>query len=200
MAEKNQQLYPLAPVTGYPRSDQESSYPSNYQSNELRKKRRLKCLAYIAIFAVFQTIVIVVFALTVMRVKSPRVRLERVTVQNSTIDGNKRLSAQVIVKNTNFGHYKFESGTATLVNEGGVTVGQFVIPEARARARSTKRIDILVDVSGGGDGGVVVVTGRTRLRGKVVFMKVLKRKKSADMDCTLSIDFSRNDVQRVTCR
>lgn len=133
-----------------------------------------------------------------MRVKSPRVRLERVTVQNSTGNGNKRLSAQVIVKNTNFGHYKFESGTATLVNEGGVTVGQFVIPEARARARSTKRIEILVDVSG--DGGVVVVTGRTRLRGKVVFMKVLKRKKSADMDCTLSIDFSRNDVQRVTCR
>ena len=69
MAEKtNQQAYPMAPATKQPRSDEESA---TLTSEELRRRKRIKLAIYIAAFAVFQTIVILVFVLIVMRVKTP---------------------------------------------------------------------------------------------------------------------------------
>ncbi|KAL0371867.1 UNVERIFIED_CONTAM: hypothetical protein Scaly_0868300 [Sesamum calycinum] len=53
------------------------------------KRSSKKCLAYVAAFVVFQTAVILVFALTVMKVKSPK----------------------VTIKNTNFGHFKYQNST-----------------------------------------------------------------------------------------
>jgi hypothetical protein len=79
MAEKTNQ--PLAPANRYPRSDEESD---TLQSKELRRKKRVKLAVYIAAFAVFQTVVILVFALTVMRVRTPKVRLGTVTFKNMT--------------------------------------------------------------------------------------------------------------------
>jgi hypothetical protein len=64
----------------YPTSDEELS--GTFQSEELRRKKSIKLAMYIAAFVVFQTIVITVFALTVMRVKTPKVRLSTITVYN----------------------------------------------------------------------------------------------------------------------
>ncbi|KAI3453765.1 hypothetical protein Pfo_010428 [Paulownia fortunei] len=201
MAEKYQQQaqgYPLAPATIVPRSDEEYA-TNNYQSEEqMKKKKRMKCFAYIAAFAVFQTIIIIVFALTVMRVKSPKVRLGDITVADVG-SGNVRFTARVLVKNTNFGRYKFDSTLAT-VRFGNNNVGQFVIPDARARARSTKRIYVMADLSSSStNSGTLDLIVEARLRGKVELMKVIKRNKSANMNCTMTINLSTNVVQNLRC-
>lgn len=204
MAEKyqQQQAYPLAPSTVVPRSDAEES--GTYESMELRKKKRMKRIAYIAAFAVFQTIIILVFALVVMRVKSPKVRLEDINVISNG-NGNIRLSAKVRIKNTNFGRYKFDSSMATLTS-GGASVGEFVIPDGRARLKSTKTFYIIVDAtnpSGSGAGsssGLLQLTAKAELTGKVEFMMVLKKKKTAEMDCTMSVNLSTNFVQDLSCQ
>ncbi|CAK9187224.1 unnamed protein product [Ilex paraguariensis] len=88
---------------------------------------------------------------------------------------------QVTVKNTNFGHYKFESSMGTITS-GGVTIGQFVIPEGRAKARSTKKVYINAELLPSNTGnGVLELISQARLSGKVELMKVIKKKKSADM-------------------
>ncbi|CAK9141948.1 unnamed protein product [Ilex paraguariensis] len=195
MADKNQQVYPLAPATEVARSDVESSY---LQSKELQKKKRLKCFAYIALFAVFQTVIILVFALTVMRIKSPKVRLGAVTID--TVGDSVRITAQVTVKNTNFGHYKFESSMGTITS-GGVTIGQFVIPEGRAKARSTKKVYINAELLPSNTGnGVLELISQARLSGKVELMKVIKKKKSADMNCVMSLTSSRTAVEGLNCK
>ncbi|KAK4400904.1 hypothetical protein Sango_1196500 [Sesamum angolense] len=76
------------------------------------KRSSKKCLAYVAAFVVFQTAIILVFALTVMKVRSPKVRFNAMAVEsfssnnnnNNSTSINMRLLAQVTVKNTNFGH------------------------------------------------------------------------------------------------
>ncbi|KAK4422560.1 hypothetical protein Salat_1838500 [Sesamum alatum] len=199
MAEKYQQQaqgYPLAPASIVPRSDEE--HGNNYQSEEqIKKKKRMKCFAYIAAFAVFQTIIILVFALTVMRVKSPKVRLGDVTVTNYG-NGNIRFTARVLVKNTNFGRYKFDSSIAT-IRTGTNVVGQFVIPDSRARARSTKKIYVIADLTNV-SGTDTALTVETALRGKVELMKVIKRKKSGEMSCTMNVNLSTNAVQDLRCK
>ncbi|XP_022733126.1 late embryogenesis abundant protein At1g64065-like [Durio zibethinus] len=214
MADKEQQVHPLKPADKHPRSDEESA--SSLQSKELKRKKRIKYAVYIAAFAVFQTAVILVFALTVMRVKNPKVRIGRVTIE--TMESNNtgaaasfdlKFIAQVTVKNTNFGHYKFDNSTMTFLYDG-VRVGEAIIPKARARARSTKKLDVTVEVNSRAlttttgldsemSSNVLTLNSQAKLRGQLELMKVMKKKKSPEMNCTLTFNVSTRNLQELNC-
>ncbi|GLT48166.1 hypothetical protein SLA2020_423940 [Shorea laevis] len=124
MAEKTQQVHPLAPVNCYPRSEEEAA---SIQTKELKRKKRIKWAVYIAAFAVFQTIIILVFAQTFMRIRNPEMRFGTIDIQRfqttaptgpSPASFDMRFIAQVTVKNTNFGHYKFEQYYEVLLRWG----------------------------------------------------------------------------------
>lgn len=199
MADKYQpevQGYPLAPASVVPRSDEE--FGNNRHSDEqMKKKKRIKCLTYVAVFAVFQVAVILIFSLIIMRVRTPKVRMDNVTV-TSGANGDVRFGARVLVKNTNFGRYKFESTLAT-IRTADNNVVQFPIQEARARARSTKKIAVVASL-GASTSGTLELTVEAKLRGKVEFMRVIKRKKTADMNCTLTLVLATNSVQNLRCK
>ncbi|KAF8376760.1 hypothetical protein HHK36_031570 [Tetracentron sinense] len=212
MAQKDQQVYPLAPANVHARSDVESA---TFQSEELRRKKKIKCFAYIAAFVVFQTIIILVFALTVMRIKTPDVKLGTVTVTTLNVGTaaspsfSMRLIAEVTVKNKNFGHYKFDQSTATF-SYGGVMVGNALIPEGRAKARKTRRMTIAVDVNSTGlsgnsnlsneiSRGMLTLSSHTKLSGKVTLMKLMKKRKTAEMNCTMTINVASQSIQNLSC-
>ncbi|KAL0297572.1 UNVERIFIED_CONTAM: hypothetical protein Sradi_6809300 [Sesamum radiatum] len=143
-----------------------------------------KCLAYVAAFVVFQTAIILVFALTVMKVKSPKVRFNAMAVEsfssnnNNSTSVNMRLLAQVTIKNTNFGHFN---------------------------ARKTKKFNISVDVSSEGlsgndmNSGVLRLSSSGKVAGKVHLMKVIKRNKSGEMKCDWSINLATRQVEDLKC-
>ncbi|KAG2709774.1 hypothetical protein I3760_05G256900 [Carya illinoinensis] len=208
MAEKEQSPYPLAPANGYVRSDAEAvrAHP-----DKQRKKKRMKCIAYIAAFAVFQTIIILGFALTVMRIKSPKFRVRAASftgnfdVTNSSY--NLQMNAQFTVKNTNFGHFKYEYGTVRFA-QNGVRVGEANINDARVRARSTKKVNATVVLSSSNNNPALtsdIVYGRlpltisSKLEGKVHLMKVFKKKKSAQMNCTVYVNLGMHQIENLTC-
>ncbi|KAK7818440.1 late embryogenesis abundant protein At1g64065 [Quercus suber] len=217
MAEKtNQQVYPLAPSNGNPRSDEESN---TLQSKELKRKKRIKLAIYIAAFAVFQTIVILVFALTVMRVRTPKVSLGTdVTFSKLNSTGNETSSpsfnitfiAQVRVKNTNFGPYKYEETTA-IFKYRDVKVGQVTIPKGKAGLRSTKKVSVTVDVNLnalqttssnlGNDlkKEVLTLNGQAKFTGKVELMFVMKKKKATEMNCRMIINLTSKILKDLIC-
>ena len=210
MAEKEQSPYPLVPTNGHARSDEES----DKGSAELRKKKRMKCIVYIVAFAVFQTIIIVVFALFVMRFRSPKFRVRDASFV-STFDFTNAsfdlvMGAQFTIKNTNFGHFKYEHGIVRFSYDG-TTVGKAELGEARARARSTKKVYALVTLSSSDlptnskltsdlGGGILPLTSNSNLDGKIHLMKVIKKKKSALMDCTLEVNLGMKKIQNVQCK
>ncbi|OMO79648.1 Late embryogenesis abundant protein, LEA-14 [Corchorus capsularis] len=181
------------------------------------KRNNAKCLAYVAAFIVFQTAVILVFALTVMRIKSPKVRFGAVAVESFSSGSSSnspsfemKLVAQVTVKNTNFGHFKYENSTVTIFY-GGMPVGEAVIEKGRARARQTKKININIDISSsrlssnsnlGNDmnAGVLPLSSQAKLSGKVHLLKVIKKKKSGEMSCTMGINLATRSVQDLKCK
>ncbi|KAK7855957.1 late embryogenesis abundant protein At1g64065-like [Quercus suber] len=185
-------------------------------SDELRRKKRIKLAIYIAAFAVFQTIVILVFALTVMRVKTPKVRLgTNITFQNfntgTQVSPSFDLSftTQVGIKNTNFGPYKYDSTIATFMYQG-VTIGQVTIPKGKAGLRSTKKVTVTVNVNSNAlssttglgselGAGVLTLNSQAKLSGKVELMFVMKKKKSAEMNCSMTINLSSKAIQSMIC-
>ncbi|XP_022720841.1 late embryogenesis abundant protein At1g64065-like [Durio zibethinus] len=180
------------------------------------KRSKARCLAYVAAFVVFQTAIILIFALTVMRFRSPKFRFGAVTVENfSTGNGTSpffdmKLMAQVTVKNTNFGHFKYENSTI-IISYAGMPVGEAAVVKGRVRARQTKKFNVTVDISSrklssnsnlGNDiaSGVLSLSSQAKLSGKVHLMKVLKKKKSSEMSCTMGINLGTRAVQDLECK
>ncbi|PRQ18755.1 putative Late embryogenesis abundant protein, LEA-14 [Rosa chinensis] len=211
MAEKTHQVYPTAPANGYTRSDGESLV----SEDELKRKKRIEFFTYIGIFIVFQIIVMTVFGLTVMKVKTPKARLGEINVQTlnsvlATPSFDAMFTTQIRIKNTNCGPYKFDAGSATFLYQG-VTIGQVVIPKSKAGMRSTKTINVEVSVNTNAlpssstlsselNSGVLTLTSQVQLKGKVELMLIMKKTKKASMECTITFDFSSKTVKAVQCK
>ncbi|KAA8539981.1 hypothetical protein F0562_026673 [Nyssa sinensis] len=201
------------PQTNGPTKHDEEA--ATVQSDELRRKKRMKYLAYGVAFVVFQTGIILLFALTVMKIRTPKFRVrsatfETIDVVAATPSFNIRMNAEVGIKNTNFGHYKFDNSTVTFFYKG-TPVGSVIVPNARARARSTKKFNIVVDLIStslpstlelGNDisSGVISLSSQSTLRGKVELFKIMKKKKSTQMDCTMAISLADKAIQNLKCK
>jgi hypothetical protein len=119
-------------------------------------------------------------------------------------------TTQIRVKNTNWGPYKYDAGIATFMYQG-VAVGQVDIPKGKAGMRSTKKINLEVSLSTNGllsssnlenelSSGVLTLSSQAKLTGKVELMLIMKKKKSANMDCTMKFDLSTKRVQSLECK
>ncbi|XP_059625447.1 late embryogenesis abundant protein At1g64065-like [Cornus florida] len=215
MAEKDQQVYPLPISTNTQAKHDEQAV--TVLSKELRRKKRMKCLAYVAAFAVFQTGIILLFALTVLKIKTPKFRVRSATFESFNVvtttsapSFDMKMNAELGVKNTNFGHYKFDNSTIYFFYKG-TEVGSASFSNARARARSTKKFNVVVDLTStnvpsnlglGNDfnSGVLQLTSQSELKGKVELMKVMKKKKSTKMSCTLIISLADKATRDLNCK
>lgn len=186
-------------------------------SNEMKGEgKNRKCLAYVAIFIVFQAIVITVFALTVMKIKGPKVRFSSAVAENfSSTDSNSSslsftLVTRFAVKNTNFGHFKYQDSNVTILY-AGQAIGTADIPRGRAKARSTRRTDVTISINtdkltgttnlaSDMNSGLVPLTSEATLKGKVQLMKVIKKNKSGKMSCTMSVNLANRAVQDLKCK
>ncbi|OWM72096.1 hypothetical protein CDL15_Pgr017979 [Punica granatum] len=211
---------PLAPVKTYHRSDQEFAPSESRSSPWSREHRTSKCCVYILLWAVISAAIALVFALVVFRVETPDFRLSDVTIKNlhyatSPVPSlNATLIANVTVKNTNFGRYKFENGTSVSVLYAGHPVGdRIVINAGRARARDTKEVNVTMEVRSswlGSDvvsrnlssdlnSGTLQLSTYAKLRGRVHLMEMFKRRRTAEMNCTITVDLPSEKVQNVRC-
>ncbi|KAB2598706.1 hypothetical protein D8674_001626 [Pyrus ussuriensis x Pyrus communis] len=213
-AEKEATSPPAPPANGYTRSDQESAVAAD--PAELKRNKRMRCLLYVVVFAVFQVVVITVFALTVMKIKTPKYRVRSASLSEFEVGSvtspsfNLVMDVQFGVKNTNFGHFKYEDGIVEF-DYRGTKIGQTDVYEARARARSTKKVDASLYLSSNElkgnsqlasdiSSGIIPVTSTSRLEGKIHLMKVIKKKRSAQMNCTMEIVLATQSVQNIVCK
>ncbi|KAI8564924.1 hypothetical protein RHMOL_Rhmol03G0221000 [Rhododendron molle] len=207
MSEReHRQASPLAPTNVYSRSDAEAA---TADPEELRRQKRKKYLIYFAAFVVFQTAIIVLFSLTVMKVKTPKFRvrssssINTIDVQQTSFTLN--MNAQFGVKNTNFGPYKYDSTTVNFFYND-IQVGSAVIPKSKANFLSTKKINVPVNLTSANLSGntsnsdILTLTSTARLTGKVELMLIFKKKKAVNMNCTMNANPSTQMLEHVKCK
>ncbi|PSS04409.1 Late embryogenesis abundant protein [Actinidia chinensis var. chinensis] len=212
MAEREPRAgYPLAPADGYGRSDEETG---RSLSDEERRQKRKKWALYIIAFVIFQTGVIVFFSMTVMKFRTPKFRVRSATsfdtfdVQSSSF--NVRMNAQLGVKNTNFGPYKYGNSTI-LFYYRGTQVGSVIIPKSKANFRRTKKVNVAVDLvaptlpsnselASDVTSGILPLTSTSRLTGKIEIMFIFKKKRSINMNCTMDLNITAKQLQNIQCK
>ncbi|KAK3447091.1 late embryogenesis abundant protein At1g64065 [Eucalyptus grandis] len=186
-------------------------------ADRLHPRRKKKIVAYVIAGVIAQTAIILLFVLLVMRIRNPKVRLSSATVENLKLNTSStspsfgmQLRAEVAVKNTNFGHFKFDSTSATISYQGA-TVGSADIMKAKAKARSTKRMNVTASVGSKKfssatqfrsdvNSGTLTLSGHAKLSGKVVLFKIFKKKKSAEMNCTMDVDTKAKVIKNLKCK
>jgi hypothetical protein len=116
----------------------------------------------------------------------------------------------VRVRNTNFGPYKYDSTNVTFTYQG-VIVGRVSIPKGKAGFRSTKKVSVMVYVNSnvlssipslGSDlnAGVLTLNSHAKLRGKVELIFVMKKEELTEMNCTMNINISTEELQDLNCK
>lgn len=213
MAEKKEQQHgnSLAPANGYTQSDKEAAHSGH--SKELRHKKRMKYLLYVVIFAVFQTVIITLFAFTIMKFRTPKFQVRSATfkileAQSTTF--NVRMNTELGIRNTNFGHFSYRNTTIDFYYRG-TKVGEAFVQRARAKARSTRKLNVSVDLMStnvtsnsqlGSDisSGTLPLTAQARLRGRITIMLIMKKNKSANMNCTMQLNIQTRQLQNLVCK
>ncbi|CAI9098622.1 OLC1v1035301C1 [Oldenlandia corymbosa var. corymbosa] len=201
-------------VNPYGRADEELA---TVAQREERRKRRMKCFAYVAAFAVFQTAIILIFALVVMKVDAPKFRVRsatfddfQVSTLNTNASFNIRMNANLAIKNKNFGRYKYEDSTIEFFYQD-IKVGEAAIPSGKAKFRSTKKFTVPVVLSSASVPGNVLgdefsrhawvpLTSRSTLKGKVRLMLIFNKKKSTNMNCIMNLNISSKQLQDLVCQ
>ncbi|KAA3459893.1 late embryogenesis abundant protein [Gossypium australe] len=203
---------PLAP------SNDEESITAH--SKDQNRKKQMKCLLYVILFTVFQTGIILIFVLIFMRMTNPKFRVRSGSFIDAFNVGTEaspsfdlRMNTQFTVKNTNFGHFKYKDGTVTFAYKG-IPVGNAMIEKGRVGARSTKKVDVVVKLRSNGlllntrenelgsdiSSGVLPLTSSIKLKGKIHLMEVIKKKKYAQMNCSMEIDINSRTLGNIICK
>ncbi|XWS61703.1 hypothetical protein CRYUN_Cryun07bG0148700 [Craigia yunnanensis] len=211
--QEDPQAKPLAPVQDYPRSDME--YGGIKPKALRREEKSSKCLVYVLAIMVIQGAVLLIFASIFLRVRTPEFKIGSVTVRNlkygnsSAPSFNFTLVTEVTVENTNFGDFRFGNNTGS-VSWGSIVVGEMKMPTGRAQARSAERLNVSVDVSSlwisdtknlssNISSGLLELSSHVKLSGKVNIMNIMKRRRHPELNCFMTLNFTGNTVQDLTC-
>ncbi|WCJ36746.1 hypothetical protein M5689_017927 [Euphorbia peplus] len=189
---------------------------------EAIKKKRVKCIVFAVAFTLFQTGILLLFIFFVLRFKDPKFRIISTSPAFETFQINSNLTSpsfnftintQFGVKNTNFGHFKYEMSNVTFKYRG-IIVGVVSVDKARARAKSTRKFEAKVVLQTDTTTftpedfdllnsdlklGKLPITSSSRLNGKIQLMMMIKKKKSAQLSCNMDVDIVTRTLQNIIC-
>ncbi|PSS32361.1 Late embryogenesis abundant protein [Actinidia chinensis var. chinensis] len=216
MADSDQQVHPM-PQSYNPQSKYDQESTATNEAKDLRRQKQKKWALYIIAFVIFQTGIIVLFTFTVMKFRTPKFRMrpsssfDTFDIQPTTPSFNMRLNAQLGVRNTNFGPFKYGNTTITFYYKG-TEVGSATVRKLKVNFRSNKKVNVPVDLvmpatlasnsnlASDLRSGILPLTSQSKLSGKVEIMFIFKKKRTANMNCTMEVNISTKELQNIKCK
>ncbi|KAH0980225.1 hypothetical protein GBA52_007402 [Prunus armeniaca] len=187
--------------------------PSIFSPKSFPRRRRIKYCGIVIALVLLQIVVLGVLCLTVFRFKDPNIKLAAISVENfSTALGtstaiNMTLRAEIKVKNQNWGKLKYDESVLVLSHEG-LTVGEGTIPKGSIKMRHSKQVSVSVEAKLDGrsssssdiSSGVLNLKSYAKLSGKVSMVGLVKKRRSGEMNCSLTISLARQAIQDFHCQ
>ncbi|XP_052210497.1 late embryogenesis abundant protein At1g64065 [Diospyros lotus] len=211
------QADPLAPARIFPKSDEESGMANPKNASRRRRPRSSsKCFVYILAALVFLSLAALVFALIFLRVQPPKLEITSAAVKNlkyatsPAASLNATITAEVSVRNRNFGPFRFESSSLVVLYKN-VSLGGAKLEGGVAGARGTEKVGAAMEVRSSwvlaengvfGDelgSGLVELRSHGRVEGRVRVMKMNSGKRSVEMNCTMTLNLKIQAIQYLNC-
>ncbi|XP_062073890.1 late embryogenesis abundant protein At1g64065-like [Humulus lupulus] len=186
-------------------------------SKELQSKKSMRRFHCVAVIVLLLTVMVIVISTTFFHVNAPTFRIRSITIDelrmmssSNTIDI--KFEAQIGIKNTNFGHFDFEDTSISFFYRG-VHVAldgdgdHELIEKGKVRARSTKKINFSAEIGTTNSISIddiecrcLTLTCKATMNGTIHLMKLIKRRRSSEMNCTINIDLYKKAVFDIKCK
>ncbi|KAL4565488.1 hypothetical protein LXL04_029586 [Taraxacum kok-saghyz] len=172
-----------------------------------------KCLVYVLAAIVFHGTIFLVFGSVFLRVNNPKLRLSTVSIQNFQYENTNSTSlnitmlAEATLDNENFGRYDFENCNSVILY-GNLTVGGGDISGGRVAARNTKPISVTMRISsenlnfsssGSDSTDQIEIVSYAKMTGRVHVLKIVDRRKTIEMNCTMSLHLTSQSITDPIC-
>ncbi|XP_035543627.1 uncharacterized protein LOC118347702 [Juglans regia] len=193
--EIDQQVKPLAPKAYRFRSDEDEAL---YMQQRLHRRRCIKCCGCFTALFLILAVVMLVLAFTVFHIKDPVIRMNSVTLQQPVGAGALRATviADVSVKNPNLVAFRYGNSTTTVYYRGEM-VGEGTIPQGKAKARRTQRMNMTMYImldkilavpsyNKDSNSGALPMSTFTKLSGSVKILKIKKKNVVVEMNCSFT--------------
>ncbi|KAL8544142.1 hypothetical protein ACS0TY_004610 [Phlomoides rotata] len=194
-------VYPLNGHTQ--KSDTEAaSATAHDDAEELRRQKKRKWIKFIIFFIVSNVVINSIMAVTIQKARNPKFRIREANVTNFSNGGAPaRLDLVFTLKNTNFGTYKYPNATLVFTHQG-VEVGRADLKNNKVGWRKTKKFRLSVDLNLSNDlnSTVYPINAQGKLRGKAAIMFLMKKRKGADLNCTMNIERATQQISTITCK
>ncbi|TYG94812.1 hypothetical protein ES288_A11G218400v1 [Gossypium darwinii] len=195
---------------------QQSEDSTTEPSSEFTRKDLAKLVASLVVVALT-----IVFSVLVFTPKHPKFKVRSVAFENLDYTTspkpsfNMRFAAKMTVKNPNFGYFRYGVTNVSFAYRG-IQVGEVLIPKARVRAVSTRKMNAAINLNSNNvrndtnlesdiRSGTLTLTVQSNMKGKVYLMssgkrsKVNGRKRTAALNCTLTVNLPEKLVQDIHC-
>lgn len=213
MAEKREQVKPLAPASNRHFTDENAAVFPPEDSKKQRHRKYIQCCGCIAALMLIQSLVLLILIFTVLRIKDPKIKMNSVKIKglDSSNLNNITVTADVSVKNPNVAAFRFSNVTTTTVYYSGVEVGEGRNPAGVAPAKRTVRMNVTVELEVGKLLGVerlssdlrngeLNFSSYTSVRGRVKILGVFKKSVVVRMNCTMSVNVTSREIRGQSCR
>ncbi|XP_074352818.1 late embryogenesis abundant protein At1g64065-like [Apium graveolens] len=211
--EEHQPSHPLACTSCHARLEEEIAS----SEKQTKLKNRLKYYLFIVALTALETGIILLFALTVLKFKTPNFRVRAVAVQTLRVGNTSNpyfsiaFKAEFNVKNRNFGHFSYHNTTVYFYYED-VRVGRAFIHKSRVDARSTRKFYISVKLTSSYvsrssilflqdlNAGVLPISMQSKLRGRVTVLKLLKNDRATNLNCNMDVVVKKRQLRNLKCK
>lgn len=165
-----------------------------------------KAVVYVLLAVVILSIAFLIFGLVVLRIKAPTLRLSNVAVKEVRYNSSSSLNMTVIaglrLHNMNFGRFQFDAGSATLFY-GKAAIGAADVQGGEVGGRERREISATVEVSSdvniSESSDLVKLRSYAELRGEIRVMKIVNRRKTAFMNCSMDLNLTTQAIQGYSC-
>ncbi|XP_071730703.1 late embryogenesis abundant protein At1g64065-like [Rutidosis leptorrhynchoides] len=199
MADPESQMTPLAPAVV--KSD-EIAYTATAKLHKSKHQKSSKFLVYVLAVIVSLGTIFLIISSVFLRVINPKLRITSVSIQNLQYDNanstssplNITMLTDVTVINRNFGSYEFEHCNAVVLGRIGTTGGG-TISGGLVGGRTSKSMSTVIrirsenlNVSNGDRTDVMEIRNYALMTGRVRVWKIVNRRKTIEMNCTVNVN------------
>lgn len=211
--EEHLSPHPLACTSCHARLEEEALSTEK----QTKLKNRLKYYFFIVALTALETGIILLFALTILKFKTPSFRVRAVAVQTLRVGNtsnpyfNLAFKAEFNVKNRNFGRFSYHNTTVYFYYQD-VRVGKAFIHKSRVDARSTRKFYINVKLTSSYvsrssilfnqdlNSGILPISLQSKLRGRVTVLKLLKSDRATNLNCNMDIVVKKRQLRNLKCK
>lgn len=208
MADQESQTTPFAPAVV--KSDQQP-YTGGAIYTRRKYKQSNKTPVYLLAAVVISGSIFLLFASIFLRTVNPKLRQHIISIQNfnyentnSTSSLNITMLTEVTVNNKNFGRYNFDNCNAVVLYGNG-TIGGGGISGGTVGSRKSKSIRVTTRIGSdylnlSSSSDLMEVTSFAKMTGRVHVMKIVNRRKSIELNCTMNLNLTSRSIVDSICR